>query len=177
MTNFWPTGLDLTDTSSPFEILQSARQEWTDQSKGALTLVIQKTKSANGNHVLIVHAKHVPSNRTVTLFSVIHRPGAPYPAKIQPREDGIPDILKKSYYRPGLDDLDVIPNPIGEQVTNKWVCDTPAEFRAQLKEVFNLGSLTSDVFSLVTGNSSSSESEDDPEKTEDVSGGADDVGF
>src|SRR5262245_4197935 len=100
MTSFWPLDLDLRDTSSPLDILRSANQEWTEHSDGVLALVIQEEDSTSNNHILIVHAKHVPSNRTVTLFSVIHRPGAPYPARILPRDD-LPDGFKKSYYRPG----------------------------------------------------------------------------
>jgi hypothetical protein len=99
--------------------------------------------------MLIVHAKHVPSNRTVTLFSVVHRPGAPYPAKIQPRDDELPDILKKSYYRPGIADLAMIKTS-GQHVTNQWVCDTPAEFRSEVQKVFNLGVIKSEVLSLVS---------------------------
>ena len=163
MNNFWPSGLDLTDTSSPLEILQAAKQEWIEQSNGLLALVIQETESTNGNHLLIVHAKHVPSKRTVTLFSVVHRLGAPYPAKIEPRDDGLPDILKKSYYRPSIADIVA---GTGRQVTNKWVCDTPSEFRSQLKDVINLGTLKSEVLSLVSGTVSASGTADETEEIE-----------
>jgi hypothetical protein len=176
VTNFWPTGLDLGDTSSPLEILASAQQQWTEQSEGLLALVIQEAESTNKNHILIVHAKHVPSNRTVTLFAVVHRPGAPYPAKIQPRDDELPDILKRSYYRRGIADIGAeIGTVSGRQVINKWVCETPSEFRAQLQEVFNLGTLKSEVLSLVSG-TGSSEAANEAEGVEDASDGeADDV--
>ena len=160
MTSFWPSGLDLEDISSPLEILQSAQIEWAEQSNGLLNLVIQRAESTNGNHLLIVHAKHVPSNRTVTLFSVVHRPGAPYPAKIQPRENELPDILKKSYYRPGISALAGLAVSAGEQVTNKWVSDTPSEFRSHLQDVFNLGSVKSEVLSLVSADEASIEAEE-----------------
>ncbi len=152
MTSFWPTGLDMNDTSSPLEILESANQEWTENSEGLLTIIIQEAESTTNDHMLIVHAKHVPSNRTVTLFSVVHRHDAPYPARIQPRDDELPDILKKSYYRPGIADLGAgIANMAGRNITNKWVCDTPSEFRSRLSDAFNLGTLKSEILSLVSG--------------------------
>ncbi len=165
MTDFWPSGLDLNDTISPLEILQSAQQEWTEQSRGVLGLVIQEAESTSGNHLLIVHAKHVPSNRTVTLFSVVHRVDAPYPARIQPRDNELPDILKKSYYQPGFADFTTggLALSQGRKVTNKWVCDTPSEFRSQLKDVFNLGSVKSEVLSLVSGVASPSHTGDGTE--------------
>ena len=87
MNGFWPDDLNIEDTASPLEIIESAKGEWSERSNGVLTLVIQEGESNNGNEMLIVHGKHVPSNRTVALFSVVHRPGSPYPARIQPRED------------------------------------------------------------------------------------------
>jgi len=76
VNSFWPLELDLSDTSSPLEILQSASREWTDQSHGLLNLVIQEAESTNKNTLLIVHAKHVPSNRTVKWTPVFGPPGA-----------------------------------------------------------------------------------------------------
>jgi hypothetical protein len=96
MSNFWPKGFELTDTESPRQILETAQREWNAESSGVLTLVFQETKSESGNDMIIVHAKHVPSNRTVTLFSVIYRPNTPYPATIQPKDDILPNYLKKS---------------------------------------------------------------------------------
>jgi hypothetical protein len=154
MSNFWPKGLELTDTESPRQILETAQREWNAESSGVLTLVFQETKSESGNEMIIVHAKHVPSNRTVTLFSVIYRPNTPYPVTIQPKDDVLPNYLKKSYYIPGtLDNLLTgtgIVNPQGREVKNEWVADAPAEFRRKLEEVFNLGIVKSEILSLVS---------------------------
>ncbi len=164
MTDFWPSGLHLDDISSPLEILQTAQQEWTDQGAGLLALVIQETKSSNNYKMLIVHAKHVPSNRTVTLFSVLHRPDAPYPARIQPRDGELPDFFKKSYYRRGIADFTAgISGAAGGEVTNKWVCDSPFEFRSKLREIFNQGTLKSEILSLVSGCVESEEASEDTE--------------
>ncbi|MGD0384459.1 MAG: hypothetical protein ABSA77_13140, partial [Thermoguttaceae bacterium] len=100
MTDFWPNGLELSDTQSPMDILYDARRNWESESKGLLTLILQTAKSKSKNDMIIVHAKHVPSDRTASLFSVVCRPGAPYPARIQPRDDAVPDFFKKSYYEP-----------------------------------------------------------------------------
>lgn len=153
MSDFFPSGITLDDTASPLEVLEAAQQEWTEQSGGVLTLVIQRAESKNGNLMLIVHGKHVPSNRTVQLLSVVHRPAAHYPATIQPRDDDLPDFLKKTYYQPGLQ-LTMPFATRGYQVTNEWVCDTPAEFRQKLKEAFNLGVIKSEIISLVSGTAS-----------------------
>lgn len=152
MTNYWPSDLNLEDTSSPLEIIKDAKQEWRDQSDGQLILVIQEAESSNKNDMMIVHAKHAPSNRTVTLFSVIHRLGSPYPARIQPQGDELPDAFKKSYYQHGFAELASLTGTVtGRNVTNEWICDTPSEFRSKLQKVFNLGTLKADVLSLVSG--------------------------
>jgi hypothetical protein len=154
MSNFWPKGIELTDTESPRQILDTAQREWNAESSGVLTLVFQETKSESGNDMIIVHAKHVPSNRTVTLFSVIYRPNTPYPVTIQPKDDVLPNYLKKSYYKPGTVDTALIESRIlnsqGHQVTNDWVADAPSEFRRKLEEVFNLGIVKSEILSLVS---------------------------
>ncbi|NKC15250.1 MAG: hypothetical protein GKR94_24570 [Gammaproteobacteria bacterium] len=142
MSEFWPLNLNLSDTADPLEILGQAKQEWIERSDGLLSLEIQQAESENQNHMLIVHAKHVPSNRTVTLFSIVHRPGSPYPARIEPRD--LPNFLKKSYYQ-----RSVISKFGEKEITNEWVCDTPAEFRSQLKRAFNLGNIKADLLSLV----------------------------
>jgi hypothetical protein len=97
--------------------------------------------------MLIVHAKHVPSNRTVTLFSVVHRADAPYPARIQPRNEELPNFLKKTYFKSGVADLAAQIN--GEVLTDNWVCDTPNEFRSRLEDVFDLGAVKSEILNLI----------------------------
>lgn len=151
MSGFWPDRLDLSDTRSPLEILQDARQEWEEKSGGVLTLVCEETTSQSGNRIIIVHAKHVPGNRTRTLFSVIHRPKDPYPVTIQPEGDDLPDFLRKTYHRSGVGEVAVdIASLVGHTVTNEWVSDTPSEFCGKLKQVFNLGSIKQMVMSLVS---------------------------
>jgi hypothetical protein len=172
VNSFWPWDLDLSDTSSPLDILRSASREWAEKSQGALALLIQEAVSTNGNTLLIVHAKHVPSNRTINLFSVVHRPGSPYPAKIQPREQELPDILKKSYYVPGSVDIaNALGRTSGRHVTNEWVCDTPSEFRSELEKAFNLGTVKSEVLSLVSGSGSSFTAKDEKEIDKEAAGG------
>ncbi|MEM6839918.1 MAG: hypothetical protein AAF609_24160 [Cyanobacteria bacterium P01_C01_bin.120] len=150
MSNFWPKGLDLKDISSPHTILEAARQDWHEHSNGLLTLVIQETESEEGNAMLIVHAKHVPSNRTVTLFSVVHRADGPYPARIQPRNEELPNFLKKTYNQSGTANLAKTLSALtAGTVTNPWVCDTPGEFRSRLEDVFDLGAVKSEILNLI----------------------------
>ena len=158
MTSFWPDGIQLSDLQSPMEILQEAQREWKLTSNGIMDLVLQPAKSTSGNDMVFVHAKHLPSNRTASLFAVVYRPANPYPVTIQPRDDELPDVLKKTYYKPGVDpfrtftSISVIKTD-GRTVTNHWVSDTPSEFRTKLHEVFNLGIVKSELLNLACKNS------------------------
>lgn len=156
MRKFWLEGLSLSDTQSPYEVLESAREEWETASNGALTLVIEQIEAERESTKLTVHAKHVPSNRTATLFSVIHRRNVPYPVTIQPREDNLPDILKKSYYEPGIIEFDPRMHE-GRTVENEWVSDTPAEFREKLSKAFNLSDVKTAIFNLTSSTKRCSE--------------------
>lgn len=152
MSNFWP-GIDLKDTKSPLEILNDAKEDWEKNSNGAMTLVLQQATTTNGNNMIVVHARHLPSARTGAILKVVHRPASAYPVTIYPEDDGIPDFLKKTYYDPGFDVFaGMIPPSIGKvpprTVTNEWVAETPAEFRAKLKLAFGLGTAKSIILNL-----------------------------
>src|SRR5262245_50767347 len=133
MSNFWPSGLDLSDTQSPREILKVAQEDWSTSSNGVMELVLQDATSKSGNPMIIIHAKHVASNRTSTLFSVVHRPNNPYPVTIQPEDENLPTFLQKSYSRSGLVTAAAeIVSMSDQRVSNPWVSDTPSEFRKKL---------------------------------------------
>jgi len=154
MSNFWPTNFALNDTESPMEILETARKQWESESGNNLTLVLEPAKSQGGYDMIIIHARHVPSSRTTTLFSITHRPNAPYPLTINPKDDELPLFLQRSYYEPGSAGFSNIKLALGggtpgHTVTNEWVCDTPGEFRDKLATVFNLGMVKCEVLSLV----------------------------
>jgi hypothetical protein len=149
MSNFWPKGIEISDTQSPMQILETAQEEWHLNSDGLLTLVLQGTKSKAGNDMIIVHAKHIPSNRTVTLFSVVYRHNTPYPATIQPKDDDLPNYLKKEYNKSGAL-TDVVRQLGSERVSNTWVSDEPSEFRKKLEQVFNLSVVKSDIVNLLS---------------------------
>jgi len=161
MSNFWPTGFDLSDTASPKQILLIAQEEWATQSDGGMLLLLRNCKSQGGNDMIIVDAKYVPANRTTTLFQVVHRPGTPYPVTIQPKGQDLPDFLKKSYHQPGMGAIAAVTKAMclgqGNDVTNEWVADTPSEFRTKLTAVFNLGTTKSEILNLVSGGSPASE--------------------
>jgi hypothetical protein len=162
MSNFWPEGIELSDTQSPKEILKSAQVEWQTGSDGVMELVLQDATSKSGNSMIIVHAKHVPSNRTATLFSVVYRLKHPYPATIQPKDEDLPDFLKKSYSKPGLRSLadlrtSLLDSP-GNMVSNPWVSDTPPEFRKKLADAFNLGIIKSEILNLASSATESAHS-------------------
>ncbi len=167
MSNFWPNDVELSDTQSPLEILETAQEEWVTNSTGVLTLVLQEAKSQSGNKMIIVHAKHVPSNRTATLFSVVHRPNAPYPATIE-LKDELPAALKRSYYIPGFADRGIGMTQ-GRTVTNTWVSETPSEFRIKLAKAFNLGTVKCEILSLVS-DASADTADDDEQPTEEQTG-------
>ena len=111
--------------------------------------------------MIVVHAKHIPSNRTTTLFSVVYRPNRPYPATIQPKDDELPKFLKHSYYSPGIADIgNAIISTKGGTIKNPWVCDTPSQFRIKLEEVINLGVVKSEILNLVSESSKALTAED-----------------
>jgi len=182
MTNYWPEDIDIDDTGDPQDILLEAKDQWYNGSGGRLELVVQEAESKSGNKMLIVHAKHNPSNRTVTLFSVVHRPEQPYPARIQPKDVDIPNSLKKEYYKPGV--AEVVNHPFeGKCIVNKWVCYTPTEYRQNLEKVFNLGFVKAEIISLVSTfnqsdsdkSSETNDSDEQPNKKDEDGNGQSDV--
>jgi hypothetical protein len=156
---FWPEGLELSDTESPREILDSAREDWESTSGNVMTLLFQEAKAQSGDDMIIVHAKHVPSNRTASLFEVVHRPNAPYPVTIQPKDEKLPKYLKKSYRRESpysaisASAISAM-TQAGQLVENEWVAESPGEFRKRLGKVFNLGVTKAEVLNLVSQNKS-----------------------
>lgn len=162
MTDFWPEGITLADVQSPKEILLAAQEQWRTKSDGVLGLVIRETTSTKGHAMLVVHAKHEPTNRTVQLFNVVHRPTAPYPVTIYPREDDLPNFLKKSYYSPPFGAGLVIKGMQGETIENDWVADSPGEFRDKLKDAFNLGTVKASILALAVVSADSAQSAGGP---------------
>lgn len=158
MTNFWPEGIDLNDTQSPRDILNAARNDWQVGTDGLMDLVLQDAQSESGNLMIIVHAKHLVSNRTATLFSIVHRPNYPYPVKIQLKDEKIPSSLQKSYYVPNHRKLLSVAAELGlkesessgRMIQNHWVSETPTEFRHKLIEAFNSGVVKSEILNLAS---------------------------
>lgn len=168
MSSFWPAGIELSDTQSPREILEAAKEDWQTSSDGIMDLILQDTESQSGNSMIVVHAKHVVSRRTATLFSVIHRFEQPYPATIEIKGEDLPTFLKKFYYKPSSTEnflsmsIGTI-DKMGRTVSNKWVSDTPPEFRKKLTDAFNLGAVKGEILNLASaakenGDSNSEES-------------------
>jgi hypothetical protein len=167
MSNFWPSGIDLSDTQSPKEILKVAQEEWHQSSGGLMELVLQDATSTTGNIMIVVHAKHVVSNRTSTLFSIVHRPdNNPYPVRIQLEKDNLPDSLRKTYSTSGYLESAAVIMAAGRTVTNYWVSDTPTEFRKKLAEAFNEGSVKGIVVNLTldASNDTNEDHQEDPKE-------------
>jgi hypothetical protein len=177
MSSFWPDGIEISDLQSPRDILKTAQEEWQTASNGLLELVLQNAKSESGNSMIIVHAKNVATKRTAILFSIVHQPKKPYPLTIQLEKENLPTFLKKSYYTKdsqfpiglqavlGYDPIQQFnarPNQFINRtsrldvkpVVNKWVSDTPSEFRKKLSEAFNLGIVKREILNLTATNSS-----------------------
>lgn len=152
MGKFFPAGIKLDDTQLPIEILQEAVHDWETETGGQLTLVLQTATAKDGDDMVFVHGKHVPSNRTITFFSVVSRPGSPYPARIQTKTSELPVFYRKKYYQPGLAEGIAFTRDIqGRTVTNEWVAETPSEFRNKLVDAFNLGNVKSELLNLLCG--------------------------
>lgn len=113
-------------TMTPKEILTVTQEEWCTSRNGT-ELVLQDATSRSGDSMTIVHVKHVASNRTFKLLSVVHRPGEPYPVTIDVEADGLQDFLKETY---------------------DWVAGTPSEFRSKLANALTLESVKSTILNL-----------------------------
>ena len=151
MSRYWPDGLELSDTDSPMEILRNAQDDWETSGGGVLALVLQETQSQSGYEMIVVHAKHVTSNRTASLFSVLSRKDNPYPVRLQPKEDELPKLFRQSYKTTKSNPFAALTQLKEEKwVTNEWVADTPGEFRIKLEEAFNLGNIKSEILNLIS---------------------------
>lgn len=153
MSSYWPRELSLDDAATPLQILEEAEIDWFNSSGGLIALVVQVfLDEVEQVQETIVHAKHSPTNRTSTLLSVKHRPDNPYPVRIYPRGDDIPDSLKKTYRKSNFASLAAAVgggiSPEGKTVKNPWVADTPAEFRVQLAKALSLGEVKSAIVNL-----------------------------
>jgi hypothetical protein len=156
MSSFCPDGFELSDTQSPRDILNTAKEDWQTNSDGIMDLVLQDTESESGNSMIIVRAKHVVNKRTAILFSIVHQPEKPYPVTIEPKGEKLPTFLQKSYYETIPQFQQALVGVIGEryqspkQVVNRWVSDTPSEFRKKLTEAFNLGIVKREILNLAS---------------------------
>ena len=171
MNNFWPEDVSVDDTSSPYDILESAREEWEAETEGEMTLELQQGESKNGHKMVIVHAKHVPSNRTATLLEIVHRQSEPYPVTIQPREEELPDILKRERYQPGLREIGVPADlsPLeGRKIKNEWVSDTPSEFREKLSKALHLSAVKTAILGLACEASDAAPEDEEDEPQDDI---------
>ena len=163
MSSFWPTGLDLSDTSTPLEVLQEARADWEESSDGTLSLMFREAESEEGADLIYVYALHAPSKRTKELLRVAHRKGQPYPLTITLGMGPLPRYLRRSVENP----LSYIMGSTSSSrtSTNPWVCDTPREFRDKLAKALNQGQVVAELQSLISGSraeeSDKADSEDD----------------
>lgn len=158
MARYWPGQFEVSDTQSPLEILEDALKDWESSSGGILTLVFQEGESKSGDDLTVVHAKHTPSNRTATLFSVVSRKDLPYPVRLFPKSEELPRIFKKSYIEESGPIISALAPSFGSGiggtsprlVKNEWVADTPGEFRELLEKAFNAGTVQSEVLNLIS---------------------------
>lgn len=150
MSNFWPEGFELDDIQSPREILEDASVEWATKSNSRLMLITQDGVTTKNDAMLIVHAYDVHRDRTVSLFTIIHRPMSPYPATISLPSDDLPPYLRKEYYSRGIYDRTLPAGLKGSTVINEWVCETPAELRRKLSEALNSARVKSAIVNLLS---------------------------
>lgn len=150
MSSFWPSGIDLSKIQSPRQVLKVAQQDWHNDSGGVMELLLQDTVSQTGDTKIIVHAKHVPSNRTTRLLAVVHQPCEPYPVTIELESRKLPNFLKRNYRQPSQ--TEIIAGMIGttdKTISNPWVSNTPNEFEQKLKEAMNQDFVRSQIANLL----------------------------
>jgi hypothetical protein len=177
MSSYWPSDLELSDTAAPMDILRDASEDWQVNSHGLLELIMQFAQSKSGNDMILVHARHIPSNRTASLLSVVSRPNNPYPARLQPKEDELPDFFKKTYVKQGVNTSGVgiqsalrSLQDLQPTATNHWIAETPSEFRTKLAEAFNLGAMKSIILNLVASDAPPATADDETAEESDLPG-------
>jgi hypothetical protein len=159
--SFFPSDLEITNAQSPLDILSEAKNEWDTKGQGIVTLLVDGGRSAlhgDSDLTLIhVYAMHIPSERVESLLTVIYASGKPYPARISPEKDDIPEYLRKERFVPakisGLMSPSIL-NTFREAipahtVSEEWVCESPEEFRKQLSKALTLGRVKSAITNII----------------------------
>lgn len=153
MTDFWPKDLEISQNGrSPEAILQDAQRDFETKSQGLVELALHPSVSTRGNTYTQVYARHNPSGRTSTLFAVVHRPEKPYPVRLQPNDQDLPDGFRKKYTRYFDETFKIAASmrfgPEPETVENPWVATSPNEFQRLLRRIFNTEFVKSEIVNL-----------------------------
>jgi hypothetical protein len=115
--------------------------------------------TSEGFQVIHAYASHVLSGRSTKLFSVYHRSLAAYPVNIKIDEEDIPTQLQKEYIKINFQPFHRVPEPHEEIIENKWVSDSPAEFRRKLSDAFSASTIRAKLINLIAGSDVASEDE------------------
>ena len=130
----------------------------------SLKVVITETQLTD-RLVCAFEIQNLTADVSLRLFEVSHRLDQSYPVVIDPPEPDIPAFLSRKKFIPGTRGLaetmtmplvlDTMSSMIalkgspGRYVDDKWVCSTPAEFRAKLTDLFSQDHVKVRIISLI----------------------------
>jgi hypothetical protein len=184
--SFFPSDLEIANLQSPLDILSEAKLEWDSKGQGIISLLVDEGHSTFGSDsqfvMIHVYALHIPSQRLARLLTVVHVTEKPYPARIDPEKEDIPDYLRKESAGPVSPPPQAFIETIRASVSqykrvDEWVCESPDEFRRQLVKALNLGSVKATVTNIVTVSSADDEAGGMPAQPEIESGeGSSEIG-
>jgi hypothetical protein len=170
--SFFPSDLEIANAQSPLDILSEAKNEWDTKGQGIVTLLVDEGRPASQGDsdltLIHVYALHIPSERVESLLTVIYASGKPYPARINPEKDDIPEYLRKERFVPARKSglmppsiLQAISEAIpAHTVTEEWVCESPDEFRKQLSKALTLGRVKSAITNIIAASGNAALSPD-----------------
>ncbi len=169
--NFFPSDLEITNLQSPLDILSEAKLEWDSKGQGIISLLVDEGRSTSGSDstsvIIHVYALHIPSQRLARLLTIFHVTEKPYPARINPEKEDIPDYLRKERIgassRSSLAAIESFRVSMSQNTSvDEWVCESPDEFRRQLVKALNRGSVKAAVTNIVTVSSVDDETSEIP---------------
>jgi len=152
MNKFWPKDLDLSDCSSPEEILLEAKGDWERGSNGLLALQVQAHEIRFRQRETEIIAEKTSNKNRIALFSIIQVPNEAYPVTISFPENRLPHLLRDTIFEEGLADREeTLSNDDihGKMVENEWLSITPLQFRTKLSKAFNSSVIKSRLQNLL----------------------------
>jgi hypothetical protein len=157
--SYWPDEINSDEVLSPEDIMHDAGIEL---EKRTHRLTVSIPESQIDDRVFLAFEVKNREGTIFNLFEVSHRIGQSYPVAIDPPSFTIPDFLQRERYipgTPGIGNIEAFPvsksvreamlGTQGRNVTNEWICATPAEFKSKLTSMFGRDEIKVQIINLL----------------------------